>query len=40
MHTTNRAFDRYFQVEPDDLGEIYQDAQGGKEMGKKKGAMA
>ena len=31
MHTTNKAFDRYFQVEPDDLRSIYQDTQNGKE---------
>lgn len=40
MHTTNKAFERYFQVEADDLREIYQDAQGGKEMGKKNGDLS
>jgi hypothetical protein len=28
MHTTNKAFDRYFQVEPEDLRNIYADTQG------------
>jgi len=33
MHTTNKAFDRYFQVEPEDLRNIYADTQG--KVGKK-----
>ena len=36
MHTTNKAFDRYFQVDPDDLRDIYQDTRVGEEMAKKK----
>ncbi|MBW1818237.1 MAG: site-specific integrase [Deltaproteobacteria bacterium] len=27
MHSTNKAFERYFQVEPDDLRSIYEDTQ-------------
>jgi hypothetical protein len=27
MHSTNKAFERYFQVEPDDLRNIYRDPQ-------------
>ena len=27
MHSTNKAFERYFQVEPDDLRDIYRDTQ-------------
>ena len=27
MHSTNKAFERYFRVEPDDLRDIYKDAQ-------------
>lgn len=33
MHSTNKAFERYFQVEPDDLREIYKDT-GGKKVAK------
>lgn len=25
MHSTNKAFERYFNMESDDLGSIYQD---------------
>ncbi|PKN30752.1 MAG: hypothetical protein CVU64_02050 [Deltaproteobacteria bacterium HGW-Deltaproteobacteria-21] len=25
MHSTNKAFERYFQVEPDDLSAIFED---------------
>jgi integrase len=28
MHSTNKAFERYFQVEPDDLRDIYRDTGG------------
>ena len=27
MHSTNKAFERYFQVEPNDLRNIYRDTQ-------------
>jgi len=36
MHTTNKAFDKYFQVDPDDLRDIYQATRGGKELAKRK----
>jgi hypothetical protein len=35
MHSTNKAFERYFQLEPDDLREIYKDTQPGKKVAKK-----
>jgi integrase len=38
MHSTNKAFERYFQIEADDLRAIYGDtrqAESGKEMAKK-----
>lgn len=34
MHSTNKAFERYFQIEPDDLRNIYRDTSG-KKMAKK-----
>jgi integrase len=30
MHSTNKAFERYYQIEPDDLRDIYQDAKNNK----------
>jgi integrase len=30
MHSTNKAFERYFQIEPNDLRNIYRDTQGDK----------
>lgn len=33
-HTTNKAFERYYQTERDTLGDIYSDTQGGKEVAK------
>ncbi|MCK5231048.1 MAG: tyrosine-type recombinase/integrase [Desulfobulbaceae bacterium] len=36
MHQTNKAFERYFRIEADDVRNIYSHtASGGKEMGKK-----
>jgi hypothetical protein len=35
MHTTNKAFDRYFQVPPDELRSVYEATRGGKELAKK-----
>jgi hypothetical protein len=32
MHSTNRAFERYFQVEPDDLRAIYRDTEHGDQL--------
>jgi hypothetical protein len=35
MHSTNKAFERYFQIESDDLREIYSKTQGNKKISKK-----
>jgi len=35
MHSTNKAFERYFRFDGDDLRDIYKDTQGGKKMAKK-----
>jgi integrase len=43
MHSTNKAFERYFRVEADDLRAIYSQSrpsEGGKELAKKKSAPA
>nr|BDD45896.1 hypothetical protein 1 [bacterium] len=36
MHSTNKAFERYFWMESDDIREIYMDASGGKKKVKAK----
>lgn len=38
MHSTNKAFERYFRLEPDDLRNIYSDTQPGKKVVKKIGS--
>ncbi|MBW2631027.1 MAG: hypothetical protein JRC90_04565 [Deltaproteobacteria bacterium] len=32
MHSTNKAFERYFQIEADDIREVYQDSIPGKKL--------
>ena len=34
MHSTNKAFERYFQIESDDLRDIYKDTVRKDERGK------
>jgi len=34
MHHTNKAFERYFQIELEDSRKIYQGTQGGKKVDK------
>jgi len=34
MHTTNKAFERYFRIESDDLRDIYKDTQRRVKKGK------
>jgi len=36
MHSTNKAFERYFRYELDDVRDIYGDTQGGPKVGHKK----
>jgi hypothetical protein len=33
-HTTNKAFERYYQIDTEYLREIYEDTQGGKQLAK------
>jgi hypothetical protein len=35
FHSTNKAFDRYFQIETDDVRSIYSKTQGGPKVGPK-----
>ena len=37
MHSTNKAFERYFQIEMDDVRDIYRDTAGDTEVIPKKG---
>jgi len=32
MHATNKVFERYFQIDPDDLRDFYQATRSGKEL--------
>ena len=34
MHSSNKAFERYFQVDPEDLRQIYEDTGPGKQLAK------
>lgn len=34
MHSTNKAFERYFKIESDDLRDIYKDASRNEKNGK------
>jgi len=36
MLATNKVFERYFQIDPDDLRDIYQATRSGKELEKRK----